>query len=184
MHPSTNPYTHTIACPCVDCSKPVLVSTPCCLIFIKSISAASVAVVLQRSRPLTKSILIDHNWLFQTCIDPFQTHAQGPLKTHSPHNSLTNEVLPPLRRFITEIIFDLFTIAQLLFSLKPIKVAVCYRVQTLYEMCHSAILALPSEVSDEVIWDGKRKEDRLFAYHILIILTCICWGRQLCLKQA
>lgn len=29
-------------------------------------------------------------------IDRVQTHAQGPLKTHSLHNSLTNEVLPPL----------------------------------------------------------------------------------------
>ena len=143
----------TTACPCVDCSSPVPVSTPCCLIFIKSISAASVAVVLRHSRPLAKSILIDHHWLSQTCIDPAQTHAQGPLKAHSPRNSLTNEVLPPLRRFIKEIIFDLFTIVQLLFSLKPIKVDVCYRVRPLYEMCHSVILVLPSEVGDEVVWE-------------------------------
>lgn len=98
----------TIACPCVDCSSLVRVSTPCCLIFIKSISAASVAVVLQRSCPLAKSILIDHNWLSQTHIDPIQTHAQGPLKTHSLHNSLSNEVLPPIWHFIKEIIFDFF----------------------------------------------------------------------------
>lgn len=152
----------TIACPCVDCSSPVPVSTPCCLIFIKSISAASVAVALRRSRPLAKSILIDHHWLSQTRIDPVQTHAQGPLKAHSPHNSLTNEVLPPLWRFIKEIIFDLFTIVQLLFSLKPIKVDVCYRVRPLYEMCHSVILVLPSEVGDEVVWDI-REEYLLFA---------------------
>lgn len=150
----------TIACPCVDCSSPVPLSTPCWLIFIKSISAASVAVVLRRSQPLSKSILIDQNWLSQTCIDPVQTHAQGPLKTHSPHNSLTNEVLPPLWRFIKEIIFDLFTIVQLLFSLKPIKVDVCYRVQALYETCHSAILVLPSEVREEVV---SSDEDLLFA---------------------
>lgn len=93
MHPPMHKPTTT--CPCVDCSSPVPVSTPCCLIFIKSISAASVAVVLRRSRPLAKSILIDHHWLSHTRIDPVQTHAQGPLKTHSPHNSLTNEVLPP-----------------------------------------------------------------------------------------
>lgn len=44
---------------------------------------------------------------------------------------------------------------QLLFSLKPIKVDVYYRVQTLYEMCHSMILVLPSEVRDKVVWNGK-----------------------------
>lgn len=173
MHPTLQKP--TIACPHVDCSSPVPVSTPCCLIFIKSISAASVAVVLWRSRPLAKSILIDHNWLSQTRIDPVQTHAQGPLKTHSPHNSLTNEVLPPLWRFIKEIIFDLFTIVQLLFSLKPIKVDVCYRVQTLYEMCHSTILVLPSEVRDEVAWDGK-DEDLLSALCYFIILTFMRWS--------
>lgn len=173
MHPPM--YKPTIACPCVDCSSPVPVSTPCCLIFIKSISAASVAVVLRRSRPLTKSILIDHHWLSQTHIDPVQTHAQGPLKAHSPYNSLTNEVLPPLWRFIEEIIVDLFTIVQLLFSLKPIKVDVCYGVRALYEMYHSIILVLPSEVRDEVVWYSE-KEYLVFALSYFIILTCICWS--------
>ena len=51
---------------------------------------------------------------------------------------------------MTEIVFDLFTIVQLLFSLKPIKVDVCYGVQALYEMCHSGILVLLSEVRDDV----------------------------------
>lgn len=124
---------------------------------------------MRRSLPLTKSILIDHNWLFQTRIDLAQTHAQGPLKTQSPHNSLTNEVLPPRWRFIKEIIFYLFTIAQLLFSLKPIKDDVCYRVQTLYETCHSVILLLPSEVRDEVVWDGKDEHLRFALSYFLFI---------------
>lgn len=158
----------TIVCPCVDCSSPVPVSTPCCLIFIKSISAASVAVALRRSRPHAKSILIDHHWLSQTRIDPVQTHAQGPLKTHSPHNSLTNEVLPPsllLWCFMKEIIFDLFTIVQLLFSLKPIKADVCYRVQALYEMCHSVILVLPSKVRNDVRFGMVRRKIFCLLYH-------------------
>lgn len=119
-------------------SSLVPLSTPCCLIFIKSISAASVSIAHRRSRPPAKSILIDHHWLSHTHIDPVQTHAQGPLKTHSLHDSLSNEVHPPpfQRHFIREIIFDLFTIVQLLFSRKPIKADVYYRAQTLYEMCH------------------------------------------------
>lgn len=107
---------------------------PCCLIFIKSISAASVAVALQHSCPLTKSILIDHNWLSQTHIDPVQTHAQGPLKTHSPRKSLTNEAPPHPGRFIRKILFDLLAIEKWLFPLKPIKADVCYRVPTLWDM--------------------------------------------------
>ena len=89
------------------------------------------------------------------CIDPFQTHAQGPLKTHPPHNSLTNEALPRSWCFMKKIIFDLFTIVQLLFSLKPIKADVRCRVQEFYEMCRSMILVLPSEVRDSVATDGQ-----------------------------
>lgn len=118
--PTNTQVYHSV--PVVTVAALSLVSTPRCLIFIKSISAASVAVVLRRPRPPSKSILIDHHWLSQMRIDSVQTHAQGPFKTHSLHNSLTNEVLPPLWRFIQEIIFDLFTIVQLQFSLKPIKV--------------------------------------------------------------
>lgn len=152
MHPPNAQTHHRV--PVLTIAALSLVSTPKCLIFIKSISAASVVEVLRRTRPPAKSILIDHHWLSQMRIDPVQTHAQGPLKTHSLHNSLTNEVLPPLWRFIKEIIFDLFTIVQLRFGPKPIKVCVCYRVQMRYEMCHSLILVLPSQVSDEVLQDG------------------------------
>lgn len=56
----------------------------------------------------------------------------------SPQNALASQftykrspVPAPRWRFIGEIIFDLLTIAQLLFSLKPIKADVRYRVQTL-----------------------------------------------------
>lgn len=43
-----------------------------------------------------------------------------------------------------------------------------------YMRCVTVILVLPSEVRDEVVWDGK-DEDLLFALSYFIILTCMCW---------
>lgn len=58
-----------------------------CLIFIKSISAASVSVVLRRFCPLTKSILIDPNWLSRTHID---SHSDS--RSRSPQNTLALKI--------------------------------------------------------------------------------------------